>query len=46
MNVPTDLHQAIAGAFHILIRQHLWRQTYQVRVAPYDVCLPQLPRHT
>jgi Uma2 family endonuclease len=41
MSAPTDQHQVIAGAFHILIGQHLWRQPCQVRMAPYDVRLPR-----
>lgn len=41
MSAPTDRHQAIAGAFHILIGQYLWRQPCQVRIAPYDVRLPR-----
>ena len=38
-HAPTDLHQAIVGAFYIRIGQHLWKQACQVRMAPYDVRL-------
>lgn len=41
MSAPTDQHQAVVGDFFALIHNHLRRQTCQVRVAPYDVRLPQ-----
>ncbi len=41
MSAPTDQHQAVVGELHALIHTHLRRQSCQVRVAPYDVRLPQ-----
>ncbi|MGI4867123.1 MAG: Uma2 family endonuclease [Janthinobacterium lividum] len=41
MSAPTDQHQAVVGDLHALIHNHLRRQQCQVRVAPYDVRLPQ-----
>jgi len=41
MSAPTDQHQAVVGEIFALFHNHLRRQTCQVRVAPYDVRLPQ-----
>jgi hypothetical protein len=41
ISAPTDQHQAVVGEIFALFHTHLRRQTYQVRVAPYDVRLPQ-----
>ncbi|RZK36385.1 MAG: Uma2 family endonuclease [Hymenobacter sp.] len=41
MSAPTDQHQEVVGNFFGLIHSHLRRQPCQVRVAPYDVRLPQ-----
>ena len=41
MSAPTDRHQAVVGEFHYLFKAYLRRQRCQVRVAPYDVRLPQ-----
>ena len=42
MSAPTDQHQAISGDLYFLLKQHLYRQTCQVRYAPYDVRLRPL----
>jgi Uma2 family endonuclease len=41
MSAPTDRHQAVVGELHLIFGNHLRRQACQVRVAPYDVRLPQ-----
>ena len=41
MSAPTDQHQEIVGELHFQLRSYLQRQSCQVRVAPYDVRLPQ-----
>ncbi|AMR26895.1 restriction endonuclease [Hymenobacter psoromatis] len=41
MSGPTDDHQAVVGELHYLLKAHLRRQPCQVRLAPYDVRLPQ-----
>jgi len=41
MSAPTDQHQAVVGDLYLTFGNHLRRQTCQVRVAPYDVRLPQ-----
>ena len=41
MSAPTDQHQEVAGNLHALIHHYLRRQPCQVRMAPYDVRLPQ-----
>jgi len=41
MSAPTDQHQAVVGELHLAFGSYLRRQTCQVRVAPYDVRLPQ-----
>ena len=41
MSGPTDRHQALLGELHLAFGNHLRRQPCQVRVAPYDVRLPQ-----
>ena len=41
MSAPTDQHQVVVGELHLVLGNHLRRQACQVRVAPYDVRLPQ-----
>lgn len=41
MSAPTDQHQAVVGELYLTFGNYLRRQTCQVRVAPYDVRLPQ-----
>ncbi|RZK22383.1 MAG: Uma2 family endonuclease [Hymenobacter sp.] len=41
ISAPTDQHQAVVGELFGLIHTHLRRQPCHVRVAPYDVRLPQ-----
>ena len=41
MSAPTDQHQAIVVELSRRLANHLYRQPCQVRVAPYDVRLPQ-----
>jgi len=41
MSAPTDQHQALVGNIFLAIGTHLRKQPCQVRVAPYDVRLPQ-----
>ena len=46
MSAPTDLHQTVAGNIFAAIHTYLRRQPCQVRIAPYDVRLPQPGRTT
>ena len=41
MSAPTDRHQALVTVLNAHLYYHLRRQSCQVRVAPYDVRLPQ-----
>ncbi|MGI4834502.1 MAG: Uma2 family endonuclease [Janthinobacterium lividum] len=41
MSAPTDQHQAIVGELFARLHIYLRKQPCQVRVAPYDVRLPQ-----
>ena len=41
MSAPTDQHQVVVGNLYFSLRSYLQRQTCQVRMAPYDVRLPQ-----
>ena len=41
MSAPTDQHQVIVGDLFFSFKGYLQRQTCQVRMAPYDVRLPQ-----
>ena len=41
MGAPTDQHQEVVGALFLSFGNHLRRQFCQVRIAPYDVRLPQ-----
>ncbi|WP_375419063.1 Uma2 family endonuclease [uncultured Hymenobacter sp.] len=46
MSAPADPHQVAVGNLHLAFGNHLRRQRRQVRVAPYDVRLPQPGRTT
>jgi Uma2 family endonuclease len=41
VSTPVELHQSVVGELHLIFGNYLRRQTCQVRVAPYDVRLPQ-----
>ena len=41
VSAPTDQHQAVVGDLYLAFGSYLRRQPCQVRVAPYDVRLPQ-----
>ena len=41
MSAPTDQHQAVVGEIFVSFKNYLRRQPCQVRLAPYDVRLPQ-----
>lgn len=41
LSAPTDQHQAVVGELHLALGNYLRRQPCQVRIAPYDVRLPQ-----
>lgn len=41
MSAPTDQHQVVVGDLYFNLRTHLRQQPCHVRLAPYDVRLPQ-----